>query len=153
MVRIEDVTAQPAPRATAVDAALALTVLGVRCGVWAGSVFLRAMRPAYDIVMYADRWPNETLRLLAAAGLRYRRDAMAELVRRYHAALPVVVGDVLDQLDLAGVARDADLPRIVSDATASVMSENVRGVRLQAYAADRTVSRWMDRALRRAATR
>jgi hypothetical protein len=144
-------TAQPEPRATAFDAALALTVLGVRGGRWAGSVVLRAMRPAYEVVLYADRWPNETLRLLAEAGLRYRRDAMAEVIRRYHTVLPVVVVDALDQLDLPGIAQDADLPRIVKDATASMMSENVHGVRVQAYAADRTVARWMDRALRRGA--
>lgn len=145
-------TAQPEPRATALDAALALTVLGVRGGRWAGSVVLRAMRPAYEVVLYADRWPNETLRLLAEAGLRYRRHAMAEMIRRYHTVLPVVVVDALDQLDLAGIAHDADLPRIVKDATASMMTENVNGVRVQAYAADRTVSRWMDRALRRGAS-
>jgi hypothetical protein len=143
------------PRATAADAVLALLVLGVRGGVLAATVFTRAVRPAGDLLLYSDRWPCETLRLLAEAGLRYRRNAVADVVRRYHAAVPVVVADVLDQLDLAGTARDlvaaVDLPRIVQDATATVMSENVRGVRLQAYAADRTVSRWMDRVLGRGA--
>lgn len=146
-----EASAAAQPRATAADAVLALTVLGIRGGVLAGAALFRAVRPAYDTVWYVDRWPSETVRLLAAAGLRYRQDAAAELVRRYHAALPVVVVDALEQLDLPGIARAADLPRIVQDATASVVSENVRGVRLQAYAADRAVARWLDRALGRGA--
>ena len=143
------VTAPPQPRATAADAALALALLWVRGGGWAGAVVFRVFRPACDAVWYADRWPTETMRLLAAAGVRYRRQATTELVRRYHAVLPVVVVDALGQLDLAGIARAADLPRIVQDAAASVVSENVRGVRLQAYAADRAVARWLDGVLRR----
>jgi hypothetical protein len=148
-VTIDGVTEHQRSQATAADAVFALVVLGVRGGVWATSVLLRAARPATDVLLRPDRWPNETLRLLAEAGLRYRRNATADLLHRYHAAVPVVVADVLDQLDLAGMARTADVPRIVQEATASVVSENVRGVRLQAYAADRTVSRWVDRALGR----
>jgi hypothetical protein len=149
VARIAGMTAQPGPRATAADVVLALTVFGVRGGVWAGEALLRTVRPAGDLVWHTDRWPSETLRLLAATGLRYRRHAMAEAVRCYHTALPVIVADVLGQLDLAGIARAADIPRIVQDATASVVSENVRGVRVQAYAADRAVARWMDRVLGR----
>jgi hypothetical protein len=146
---IGGVTENQRSQATAADAVLALTVLGVRSGVWAGSVLVRAARPATDMLLRPDRWPSETLRLLAEAGLRYRRNAVADVVRRYHAAVPVVVADMLDQLDLAGMVRAADMPRIVQEATASVVSENVRGVRLRAYAADHTVARWMDRAFGR----
>jgi hypothetical protein len=145
----EPVAAAEEPRATAADAVLALTLLGVRSGMRAGAVVFSVFRPAYEAVWYADMWPTETARKLAAAGLRHRRDTRTELVRRYHAVLPVVVVDALDQLDLAGIVRAADVPRIVQDATSSVVSENLRGVRLQAYAADRAVARWLDRALNR----
>ena len=141
--------AEPELRATAADAVLALTLLGVRSGLRVGAVVFSVFRPAYEAVWYADLWPTESARRLAAAGQRYRHQTRTELVRRYHAVLPVVVIDALDQLDLAGIVRAADVPRIVQDATSSVVSENLRGVRLQAYAADRAVARWLDRALNR----
>lgn len=146
-------TEPPASRATAADALLALAVLGVRTGLGAGAVVVRVVRPAGERLWYADRWPNETLRLLAEAGLRQRRQVQAEALRLYRKVAPAVVTDLIDQLDLDAIARDVlaeiDLPEIVQTSVGAVVSENVRGVRVNAYRVDGAVSRWVDRALRR----
>ncbi len=143
---------QSGPRPQAADALLALTVLGVRTGLRAGGAVARTVRPVTEVVLRPEHWPSRRLRLLAETGFRQRQAAMAEAERLYRKVVPIVVTDVLDQLDLAGLARgvinDIDLPEIIRESTGSVASESVRDVRIQAIQADQAVARWFDRVLR-----
>jgi hypothetical protein len=110
------------------------------------------MAPVTDVVLRPERWPSERLRLLAETGFRQRQAAMAEATRLYRQVVPVVVTDVVDQLDLAAMARqvinEIDLPEIIRVSTGSVASESVRDVRIQAISADQTVASWFGRMLR-----
>lgn len=143
---------QSGPRPQAADALLAVAVLGVRTGLRAGGAVTRTVRPVTDVVLRPENWPSKRLRLLAETGFRQRRAAVDEARRVYRTVVPVVVADVLDQLDLAGIARDVineiDLPEIIRVSTGSVASESVRDVRIQAIQADQAVARWFDRVLR-----
>lgn len=133
----------------AADALLAIAVAGVRTGLRAARVVADVVRPVTDV----EQWPSRRLRELAETGYRQRQQAVAEALRLYRKVVPLAVTDVLDQLDLAGLAtdivRDIDLPEIIRVSTGSVAAETVRDVRLGAIHADRTVSRWADRALGR----
>jgi hypothetical protein len=120
---------------TATDAALALAVLGLRAGLRVGRAVTHALAPVG--VLCVERRP---CRRLAEAGAGYRRAAVAAAARRYRAVVAVVATDVADELDL---------PRLVRDATGSVLSETGHGVRRQARRADDAVTRWVDRTLRR----
>lgn len=136
----------------AADAVLAIATFGVRTGLRAAGALAGAVRPVTDMVLCPENWPSRRLRELAATGYRQRQQAMAEATRLYRTVAPLVVTDVLDQLDLAGLARDIvrdiDLPDIIRLSTGSVATETVRDVRLGAIHADQKVSRWADRALR-----
>lgn len=63
------------------------------------------------------------------------------------------VAAVIERLDLAELTRvvmeEIDLPEIIRDSTGSMASETVRGVRIQGIEADASVSRTVDRILRR----
>lgn len=137
----------------AADAVLAIAVSGVRTGVHAVRVVAGVARPVTDVVLHPEKWPSRRLRELAETGYRQRQQAIAEASRLYRKMVPLVVTDVLDQLDLAGLARDIvrdiDLPEIIRVSSGSVAAETVRDVRRGAIHADRTVSRWADRALGR----
>jgi hypothetical protein len=65
----------------------------------------------------------------------------------------VDVEAVLDRLDLAGIARQVidaiDLPGILRQSTGAVSSQAVRVVRTEGMNADESVSRFIDRVLRR----
>ncbi|HEV7647267.1 MAG TPA: hypothetical protein VGP26_03820 [Actinophytocola sp.] len=143
---------QSGPRPQAADALLALAVLGVRTGLRAGGAVARTVRPVTDVVLRPERWPSERARLLAEAGFRQRQAALEEAAKLYRKLVPLVVTDVLAQLDLAAVARDVinevDLPEIIRVSTGSVASESVRDVRIQAIEADQVVARWFGRVLR-----
>jgi hypothetical protein len=60
---------------------------------------------------------------------------------------------VLDRLDLAGIARQVidaiDLPGILRQSTGAVSSQAARVVRTEGMNADESVSRFIDRVLRR----
>jgi len=150
--RIDAVTENPGPRPQAADALLALAVLGVRTGLRAGGAVARTVRPVTDVVLRPERWPSKRARLLAEAGFRQRQAALEEAARVYRKLTPLVVTDVLDQLDLAAIARtvinEIDLPEIIRVSTGSVASESVRDVRIQAIEADEVVARWFGRVLR-----
>jgi hypothetical protein len=139
------------PRPHAADAALAIAVIGVRAGLRAGGVVARGVRPVTTLVLRPENWPSRRLRLLAETGFRQRQRAVAEAARLYRKVVPLVVTDVLDQLDLAGlardVARDIDLPEIIRVSSGSVASAAVRDVRVGAIHADEAVSHWVGRAL------
>ena len=143
---------QSGPRPQAADALLALAVLGVRTGLRAGGAVARTARPVTDIVLRPERWPSKRARSLAEAGFRQRQAALEEAAKLYRRLVPLVVTDVLDQLDLAAVARDVinevDLPEIIRVSTGSVASESVRDVRIQAIDADQVIASWFDRVLR-----
>jgi hypothetical protein len=66
----------------------------------------------------------------------------------------VDVEAVLDRLDLAGIARQVidaiDLPGILRQSTGAVSSQAARVVRTEGMSADESVSRFIDRVLRRA---
>lgn len=145
-------TENPGPRPQAADALLALAVLGVRTGLRAGGAVARTVRPVTDVVLRPERWPSKRARLLAEAGFRQRQAALEEAARVYRKLTPLVVTDVLDQLDLAAIARtvinEIDLPEIIRVSTGSVASESVRDVRIQAIEADEVVARWFGRVLR-----
>src|ERR1700742_4945739 len=104
--RIRTVAEQSGPRPQAADALLAVAVLGVRTGLRAGGAVARTMRPVTDVVLRPERWPSERARQLAEAGFRQRRAALEEAVKLYRKLVPLVITDVLDQLDLTAVARD-----------------------------------------------
>ena len=150
--RIRTVAEQSGPRPQAADALLAVAVLGVRTGLRAGGAVARTMRPVTDVVLRPERWPSKRARELAEAGFRQRQAALEEAVKLYRKRVPLVITDVLDQLDLTAVARDVindvDLPEIIRVSTGSVASESVRDVRVQAIGADEVVARWFDRVLR-----
>jgi hypothetical protein len=139
-------------RPHAADAVLAIAVLGVRTGLRAGGVVARAARPVTTVVLRPENWPSRRLRLLAETGFRQRQWAVAEAARLYRKVVPLVVTDVLDQLDLAGLARDVvqdiDLPEIIRISSGSVAAEAVRDVRVGAVHADEAVSHWFGRARR-----
>jgi len=65
----------------------------------------------------------------------------------------VDVEAVLDRLDLAGIARQVidaiDLPGILRQSTGAVSSQAARVVRTEGMNADESVSRFIDRVLRR----
>jgi hypothetical protein len=151
-VERQDDTNRHESRPYAADAVLAVAVFGVRAGLRAGGVVARGVRPVSSLVLRPENWPSRRLRLLAETGMRQRQWAVAEAVRLYRKAVPAVVTDVLDQLDLAGlardVARDIDLPEIIRVSTGSVAAEAVRDVRVGAIHADDVVSNWVGRALR-----
>lgn len=113
-------------RPNVTDAAIALAVLGLGAGWRVGGAVARALRPAG--MLCTDRWP---CRWLAETGAGYRRAVTADAARRYRALVRAVATDA---------AREA---------TASTLTETQQGVRAQAVRADRTVSRWVDTALRR----
>lgn len=113
------------------DAALALTVLGLRAGWRAGGVVVSVLRPVSAQCL--RRWP---CRPLAEAGAGYRRAVSAAVARQYQAAVRVVTADVADELDLPQLVRDA-------------LADTGDGVRSQARRADETVSGWVDRAMGR----
>jgi hypothetical protein len=65
----------------------------------------------------------------------------------------VDVEAVLDRLDLAAIARQVleaiDLPGILRESTGAVSSQAARVVRTEGMHADESVSRFIDRVLRR----
>ena len=71
--------------------------------------------------------------------------------------LAAIAREVIDQLDLASIAKgvidEIDLPQIMRESTGTMANETVEGVRVQSMIADRTVSRFVDRLLRREAER
>jgi hypothetical protein len=71
--------------------------------------------------------------------------------------LAAIAQEVIDQLDLAAIAKDVideiDLPQIMRESTGTMANETVEGVRVQSMIADRMVSRFIDRLLRREAER
>jgi hypothetical protein len=73
-------------------------------------------------------------------------DALRALLRR-------AVNASLDRLDLAGIASQVidaiDLPGILRQSTGAVSSQAARVVRTEGMHADESVSRFMDRVLRR----
>jgi hypothetical protein len=150
--RISAVAEQPGPRPQAADALFALAVLGVRTGLRAGGAVARTVRPVTDVVLRPERWPSERARRLAEEGFRQRQAALEEAARLYRKLVPLAVTDVLDQIDLAEIARgvinEIDLPEIIRVSTGSVASESVRDVRIQAIQADDVVARWFGRVLR-----
>jgi hypothetical protein len=77
------------------------------------------------------------------------------IVRRVD--LAAIAREVIDQLDLASIAKDVideiDLPQIMRESTGTMANETVEGVRVQSMIADRTVSRFIDRLLKREAER
>lgn len=138
-------------RPNAADALLAIAVIGVRTGLRAGGAVAEKLRPVTDRVLRPENWPSG-LRELAEMGFEQRKRAIAETERLYRKVVPLVVTDVLDQLDLAGmardIARDIDLPEIIRVSSGSVASEAVRDVRVGAIHADDAVSHWVGRGWR-----
>lgn len=133
-----------------------------------GSVVGSACRPVLD-----DRhWPGRQLRRYAEHGdaqLRSIQRTVSELLLSF---VPGVTGAALDQLDLTALVRERvdldafvadvdvvaiarevidelDLPQIVRESTGSMASETVRGVRVRTVDADESVTRAVDRLLRR----
>lgn len=151
-MKIGGVAEQPGPTPQAADALLALAVLGVRTGLRVGGAVARTARPVTDVVLRPENWPSRRLRQLAETGFHQRQAAVAEATRLYRKVVPAVVTDVVDQLDLARMARgvidEIDLPEIIRVSTGSVASESIRDVRIQAIQADQAVGRWFDRVLR-----
>ncbi|MGB3438414.1 MAG: hypothetical protein WBA97_06630 [Actinophytocola sp.] len=139
-------------RPVAADAALAIAVLGVRTGLRAAGAVADVVAPVTSFVLRPENWPSKRLRDLAETGYQQRQRAIAEAARLYRKVVPLVVTDLLDQLDLTAVAnsviRDVDLPEIIRASTGSVAAETVRDVRVGAIHADQVVSRLADRVLR-----
>ena len=67
--------------------------------------------------------------------------------------LGAIATEVLNELDLAAIANqvidDIDLPQIVRESTGTMADETVEGLRAQGMGADRAVSGFVDRLLRR----
>lgn len=148
----EDEAERNEARPHAADAVLAVAVMGVRMGLRAGGVVAGVARPVTTVVLRPENWPSRRLRLLAESGFQQRQRALAEAARLYRKVVPLVVTDVLDQLDLTALARDVvrdlDLPEIIRVSSGSVAADAVRDVRVGAIHADEVVSRWFDRSPR-----
>lgn len=73
------------------------------------------------------------------------------IVRRLD--LAAIAQEVIDRLDLATIAKgvidEIDLPGIVRESTGTMADETVEGIRAQSMSADRAMSRFVDRLLRR----
>lgn len=84
-------------------------------------------------------------------------DAIVSRVDVDEVAGRVDIAAVIERLDLAELTRvvleEIDLPEIIRESTGSMASETVRGVRIQGIEADASVSRAVDRVLRRRARR
>ncbi len=67
--------------------------------------------------------------------------------------LGAIAQRVIDQLDLGTIAKDVideiNLSQIVRESTGTMANETVEGIRVQGMGADRAVSRFVDRVLRR----
>jgi hypothetical protein len=133
-----------------------------------GAVVGSACAPVLD-----DRhWSGRQLRRYAEHGeeqLRSIQRAVSDLLLSF---VPGLTGAVLDQLDLTALVRERvdldalvadvdvvaiasevidelDLPQIVRESTGAMASETVRGVRVRTVDADQSVTRAVDRLLRR----
>lgn len=84
-------------------------------------------------------------------------DAIVSRVDVDEVAQRLDVAAVIERLDLAELTREVmeeiDLPEIIRESTGSMASETVRGVRIQGIEADASVSRAVDRILRRRSQR
>jgi hypothetical protein len=84
-------------------------------------------------------------------------DAIVAQVDIDEVAQRLDVAAVIERLDLAELTRavmeEIDLPEIIRESTGSMASETVRGVRIQGIEADASVSRAVDRILRRRSRR
>jgi hypothetical protein len=158
---------EPTPHAS--DAVVAIVAGGVRAGLRASVVVTVALRPITAFALRPENWPSQRLRELAETGFRQRQRAVAELVRLFRQMVPVVVTEILDQLDIDSIAARVDIEAIVSrldlvglaqyvvaeidlseiirESTGSVASEAVRDVRIRTIEADQVVSRWVGRTL------
>jgi hypothetical protein len=86
-----------------------------------------------------------------AAGLDVER--VVDRVDLDSVAARIDVNALLDRLDLAGIARyvieEVDLPEIIRSSTGSIMTDSVRGMRMQSIVADERLGKVVDRALLR----
>ncbi len=120
------------------DAAIAVTAGivrgGLRLGGLAAAVALRPVR----------RWPRP-VRDLARTGARYRRHACATAGTAFRRTAPALVLAVLDELDLAAIAREVvyeiDLPEIIRVSGGSLAGQMVRETRVRIMAADDALGR------------
>jgi hypothetical protein len=157
------------PTPHAYDAVVAIVAGGARAGLRASVVVTSALRPITSFALRPEKWPSQRLRELAETGFQQRQRAVAELVRLFRQMVPVVVSEILDQLDIDSVAArvdieaivrrldlvdlaqyvvaEIDLSDIIRESTSSVASEAVRDVRIRTIEADQVVSRWVGRTL------
>ena len=84
-------------------------------------------------------------------------DAAATRITIDPIAARVDIDAIIDRIDLVGLAEQVinaiDLPEIIREATGSVASETVRGVRMQGIAGDEAIGRVVDRLLLRRGVR
>jgi hypothetical protein len=139
---------RPEPGPVAADAVLAVATGTIGACLRIGGKAVGGLRPILGPALRPDHWPPR-LQTLAETGFRQRRQATAEAVRLFRKVAPVVVTEVLDQLDLVeitrGVVDQLDLPEIIRMSTGSVAGETVRDARIQIMAADDVVAHWAGR--------
>ncbi|MEU4253350.1 hypothetical protein AB0F15_38740 [Amycolatopsis sp. NPDC026612] len=126
-----------------VDAAIAVTAGIVRGGLRLGGLAATAAATAAALSP-VRRWPRP-VRDLARTGARYRRHAWAAAGTAYRRTAPALVLAVLDELDLATIAREVvyeiDLPEIIRVSGGSLAGQLVRETRVRIMAADDVLSR------------
>jgi hypothetical protein len=142
----EETKREPAP--VAADAAIAVAVAVTRSCLVVGGRVAAGVAPVLRPILRTEDWPPQ-LRALAETGFEHRQRATAMAIDMYHRAVPAVVTDALNQMDLSGIARDVieelDLPELVRLSAGSLTTDAVRDGRIQAMAADDTVSHWIGR--------
>lgn len=142
----EETKHEPAP--VAADAAIAVAVAVTRSCIAVAGRVTAGVAPVLGPVLRTEDWPPR-LRALAETGFQQRQRATAMAIDWYHRAVPVVVTDALDQIDVSGMVRDVieelDLPELVRISAGSLSTEAVHEGRMQAMSADDAVSTWIGR--------
>jgi len=96
-----------------------------------GGVIVAAARPvvlavARPPLVGSPLWPEVWLRRLAETGRTYRRDAARRLRRVLRRLAPIIVAEVLDQLDLTQLILDrVDIDRLVARANADAIADRL----------------------------
>ena len=144
-------------------------VLGVVAKSLSTAVFVRGPlaslgRPVARVMLRPPLLPSQlqpaTLFGRAARrGVAYRSQVLVEVGAVLDRLIPAVVSELLNRVDLdklvqqnvdvvtlaEEVIAEIDLPAIIRDATGSVASDTLLGVRMQSISADEAIGRAMDR--------
>lgn len=133
------------------DAMVGMVVEPARRGIGAAVALSRTLRPLTDRAvrppLLPERyWPARLMHRLADAGRGHRRAATLTALGYFRRLVPVVLTEILDQLDLTALIRD----RIEVDLLINrIDSKRGTGPRIENLEAEEAVAAWVDRVFHR----